>query len=204
VVTIGLTGGIGSGKSEVSRRLAAHGALVVDADLLAREVVAPGTPGLAAVLAEFSAQVGPHLTGPDGSLDRAVLGRLVFSDTAALRRLEAIVHPLVAARAEQVMAGAPPGAVVVYDVPLLVENRLESHYDRVVVVDAADSTRLARLAARGLGRDEAQARMAAQASRADRLAAADFVVANDGTLADLDDAVDELWAALNCSPEPPA
>jgi len=194
VIKVALTGGIGSGKSEVSRRLAARGAVVVDADQLAREVVEPGTPGLAAVLAQFTGV--PGLQHGDGSLDRAALGRLVFADPVALRRLEAIVHPLVGARAAELIAAAPPDAILVYDVPLLVENGSERTYDRVVVVDAAEQTRLDRLAARGLGHDDAVARMAAQADRARRLAVADYVVDNDGTLADLDAAVEDLWAQL--------
>ena len=204
LVTIGLTGGIGSGKSEVSRRLASHGAVVVDADLLAREVLEPGTPGLAAVLAEFSSEVGPDLSGPDGSLDRVVLGRLVFADQDALRRLEAIVHPLVGVRAAELIAAAPPDSIVVYDVPLLVENGLEPGYDRVIVVAADEPARLERLAARGLEREDALARMAAQASDEQRLAVADYVLPNDGTLANLDLAVDQLWDVLRRLPERPA
>ncbi len=200
VITVGLTGGIGSGKSEVSRLLAARGAVVVDADLLAREVVEPGTAGLADVLAAFSSQVGPGLVGADGRLDRAALGRLVFADADARRRLESIVHPLVGARAAELVAAADAGAVVVYDVPLLVENHLAPGYDCVVVVDASDQTRLDRLAARGLGRADAIARMAAQACRDERLAAADYVLLNDGTLPELDRAVDALWAHLRALP----
>jgi dephospho-CoA kinase len=194
VIKVGLTGGIGSGKSEVSRLLAARGAVVVDADQLARAVVEPGSQGLAAVLAEFAD--APKLVQADGSLDRAALGRLVFADPAALRRLEAIVHPLVAGRAAELMAAAPQDAIVVYDVPLLVENGLQAGYDRIVVVDSDEPTRLRRLAARGLDRQDAQARMAAQADRQQRLAAADYVVDNDGTLEDLDRSVEGLWSKL--------
>jgi dephospho-CoA kinase len=193
VLTVGLTGGIGSGKSEVARLLAARGAVVVDADALAREVVEPGTPGLAAVVAEF----GPALVDAGGALDRAALGRLVFADPDALRRLEAIVHPLVGERAAELMAAAAHGSVVVYDVPLLVENGLGPGYDVVVVVDAADDVRLARLAVRGLAEADARARMANQATRDDRLAAADLVIRNDGSLADLAAQVDALWADLS-------
>jgi dephospho-CoA kinase len=196
LIKVGLTGGIGAGKSEVSRRLAARGAVVIDADQLAREVVEPGTPGLAAVVAAFSDEVGPGLLGADGSLDRAALGRCVFADPDARRRLEQIVHPLVAARAAELIDAAAAAVVVVYDVPLLVENGLEAGYDRVVVVDAADQTRLARLVARGMQRSDALARMAAQASRDQRLAAADYVVPNDASMADLDVTVDALWGEL--------
>ncbi len=192
VLTVGLTGGIGSGKSEVARLLAARGAVVIDADRLAREVVVAGTPGFAAVVDAF----GPGVVAADGSLDRPALAALVFADPVALRRLESIVHPLVGARAAALMAAAPADAVVVYDVPLLVENGLGEGYDVVVVVDADDETRRTRLAARGLSGTDARARMAAQASRADRLAAADVVVPNDGSRTDLARAVDALWAQL--------
>jgi dephospho-CoA kinase len=189
---VGLTGGIGSGKSEVARLLAAHGAVVIDADQLAREVVEPGTPGLAQVVAAFGADV----LGPDGRLDRKALAARVFSDGAALARLNAIVHPLVAERGAELVAEAPVEAVVVHDVPLLVENGLEDAYDLVVVVDAPEEARLARLAARGLTDEDARARMAAQAPREERLAAADYLVVNDGDLVDLRVRVDELWRNL--------
>jgi dephospho-CoA kinase len=189
---VGLTGGIGSGKSEVARLLAAHGAVVIDADQLAREVVEPGTPGLAQVVAAF----GPDVLGPDGRLDRKALAARVFSDGAALARLNAIVHPLVAERGAELVAEAPVDAVVVHDVPLLVENGLEDAYDLVVVVDAPEEARLARLAARGLTEEDARARMAAQASSEERLAAADYLVVNDGDLVDLRVRVDELWRNL--------
>jgi dephospho-CoA kinase len=189
---IGLTGGIGSGKSEVARRFAWQGALVVDADRIAREVVEPGTPGLRQVVAEFGEQVLRH-----GALDRDKLGRLVFADPDARRRLESIVHPLVGARAAELMAAAPPDTFVVYDVPLLVESGRTEAYDTVVVVDAPDHVRLDRLVRlRGMSEPDARARIAAQASRADRLAVADFVVDNSGSLGDLDHASDRVWARL--------
>jgi dephospho-CoA kinase len=191
VIRVGLTGGIGSGKSEVARLLAAHGAVVVDADALAREAVEPGTPGLAAVVAEF----GDGVLAPDGSLDRAALGRIVFTDAARRAALEAIVHPYVGRRSAELMAAADPDAVVVYDVPLLVEKSLQHGYDVVVVVDSSDETRLARLIeSRGMTVADARSRIAAQASRADRLAAADHVVPNDGDLDDLRREVDRLWS----------
>jgi dephospho-CoA kinase len=193
VRSVGLTGGIGSGKSEVERLLAAHGAVVVDSDRLAREVVEPRTPGFAAVVAAF----GPQVVGPDGQLDRAALAARVFADEAARRRLEAIVHPLVAAADAAVSAAAPPGSVVVHGVPLLVENGLADRYDTVVVVDAPDDVRLRRLVdVRGMTEADARARMAAQAGRAERLAAADHVVVNDGTLEQLADRVAALWEQL--------
>jgi dephospho-CoA kinase len=193
VVKVGLTGGIGSGKSEVARRLAALGAVVVDADALAREAVAPGTAGLARVVEEFGAGV----IAADGSLDRPALGRLVFTDAQALERLEAIVHPYVARRSAELMAAAPADAVVVYDVPLLVEKHLESGYDVVVVVEAPEDVRLRRLAEhRGLAEADAQARIAAQATTEQRAAVADVVLDNDGDLGALDDAVTALWRQL--------
>ena len=193
MITVGLTGGIGSGKSEVARLLAAHGAVVVDADALAREAVEPGTPGLAAVVAEF----GPEVLAADGSLDRAALGRVVFGDDARRAALEAIVHPYVGRRSAELMAAAAPGSVVVYDVPLLVEKGLQDGYDVVVVVDAADDVRLHRLVdQRGMPAEDAQARMATQASRTQRLAVADEVVANDAGLDALAERVDDLWAVL--------
>ncbi|WP_171167722.1 dephospho-CoA kinase [Streptomyces sp. I05A-00742] len=193
MVKVGLTGGIGAGKSEVSRRLAAHGAVIIDSDRIAREVVEPGTAGLAAVVAEF----GPDVLAPDGSLDRARLGSVVFADAGRLAALNAIVHPLVRARSAELEAAAAPGAVVVHDVPLLVENGLAPLYDVVVVVDATEETRVDRLVRlRGMAPEEARARMAAQATREQRLAAADVVIANDGPVAELEARVDEVWAWL--------
>lgn len=193
MLRVGLTGGIGSGKSEVARLLAAHGAVVVDSDALAREVVAPGTPGLAAVTAAF----GTDVLRPDGSLDRPALAARVFADPEARERLNAIVHPLVGAAAAERTANAPAGAVVVHDVPLLVEAGLAAGFDVVVVVDAPDEVRLRRLTeSRGMSEADARARMAAQATREDRLAQADHVIRNDGTLQELAARVDALWAAL--------
>ncbi|HTY73674.1 MAG TPA: dephospho-CoA kinase [Actinomycetes bacterium] len=195
MLRVGLTGGIGSGKSEVARRLAALGALVIDADRLARDVVEPGTEGFAAVVEGF----GDEVVGLDGRLDRAALAARVFGDPEQLARLNRIVHPLVAARAAELVAAVPPDSVVVHDVPLLVENGLEADYDVVVVVDAPDDLRLRRVVARGLTEADARARMAAQASREARLAAADIVVENDGDLAALDTRVAELWARLEAA-----
>ncbi|MEV7355378.1 dephospho-CoA kinase [Kitasatospora sp. NPDC091276] len=193
MLKIGLTGGIGAGKSEVSRLFAAHGAVIVDSDVIAREVVAPGTDGLAAVAAEF----GPRVLREDGALDRPALGAIVFADPARLQALNAIVHPLVRARSAELEAAAAPDAVVVHDVPLLAENGLAPLYDLVVVVDAADDVRVERLVRlRGMAEDEARARMAAQASRADRLAIADVVIDNGGPLEALAARVDEVWAEL--------
>ena len=199
MLRVGLTGGIGSGKSEVARLLAARGAVVVDSDALAREVVAPGTPGLAAVVEAF----GTGVLGPDGALDRARLAEVVFADPAARERLNAIVHPLVGAAAAARAAAAPTDAVVVHDVPLLVEAGMTAVFDVVVVVDASPEVRLHRLTrGRGMSRADAEARMAAQATREQRLAAADHVVPNDGTLAELEERVGALWRVLTNGPHP--
>jgi dephospho-CoA kinase len=193
VLRVGLTGGIGSGKSEVSRRLAAQGAVVIDADAIAREVVAPGTPGLAAVLDAF----GPEVLQADGSLDRPRLGDIVFADPEQLARLNGIVHPLVGARSQELEQAAGPRSIVVHDVPLIAENKLAANYDLVVVVDVPPRVQLDRLVRhRGLSREQAQARMAAQASRADRLAIAGIVIENSGSIAELDRLVGELWTEL--------
>ncbi|NJQ02190.1 dephospho-CoA kinase [Streptomyces zingiberis] len=194
MLKVGLTGGIGAGKSEVSRLLAGHGAVIVDADRIAREVVEPGTPGLAAVVQEF----GPRILTPGGTLDRARLGRLVFSDPERLRALNAIVHPLVGARSAELERAAPGDAVVVHDVPLLTENGLAPLYDLVVVVDAAPETQLGRLVRRrGMTEDEARSRMAAQATRDERLAVADLVIGNDGPIEALEPRVGEVWEELS-------
>lgn len=193
---MGLTGGIGSGKSEVARRLAARGAVVIDADRLAREVVAPGTDGLAAVVGTF----GEEVLGPDGALDRPALGRRVFADAESRRRLEEIIHPRVRARAaelERAAVAANPDAVVVHDIPLLVETGQQGGFDEVIVVDVPEELQIDRLtSARGIGVDDARARAAAQASRDERRAAATVVVDNSGSLTDLDVRVEELWRRL--------
>jgi dephospho-CoA kinase len=193
---VGLTGGIGSGKSEVARLLAEHGAVVIDADALAREAVAPGTPGLAAVVEEF----GPEVLAGDGSLDRAKLGAVVFGDDGRRAALEAIIHPYVGRRSAELMARADDDAVVVYDVPLLVEKQLQDGFDVVVVVDVSAETQVRRLAAaRAMSEEEARRRIAAQAGREERLAVADVVIDNDTDDPDrraLRDQVDALWRRL--------
>jgi dephospho-CoA kinase len=196
VLNVGLTGGIGAGKSEVTRRFAARGARIIDADAIAHEVVAPGTPGLAAVLEEF----GPSVKAADGSLDREALAAVVFRDAAARDRLNAIVHPLVGERVLELMAEAAeqdPDAVVVNDVPLIVEAGVAERYDVIVVVDAPVEVQLDRLTRlRGMSRDAAQARIDVQASREQRLALADYVIVNDGDLAALEARVADVWEAL--------
>ncbi|MFG1885160.1 dephospho-CoA kinase [Micromonospora sp. NPDC049102] len=190
MLRVGLTGGIGSGKSAVAARLVELGAVLVDADQVAREVVAPGTEGLAQIVATFSEAV---LDG-DGALDRAALGARVFSDEAARRRLEAITHPRVRARTAELVAAAPPDAIVVNDVPLLVEVGLAPTYHLVVVVQTAVPIRLERLTRdREMDRADAERRIAAQADDARRRAVADVVVTNDGSLVALHAAVDTLW-----------
>ncbi|GAA2148030.1 dephospho-CoA kinase [Kitasatospora kazusensis] len=193
MLRIGLTGGIGAGKSVVSGRLAALGAVIVDSDLIAREVVAAGTDGLRAVAAEF----GPDVLRADGTLDRPALGAVVFADPERLAALNAIVHPLVRARSAELEAAAGPDDLVVHDVPLLAENGLAPLYDLVVVVDAEDEVRLDRLVRlRGMAEAEAKARMAAQATREDRLSIADLVIDNGGTPEELDARVREVWEQL--------
>lgn len=194
---IGLTGGIGAGKSAVSTRFSRHGAVVVDADTIAREVVEPGTPGLSAVVAEFGRQV----LASDGSLDRAALAAIVFADPERRTALEEIVHPLVALRSGQLIAAAPAQAVVVYDMPLLAElvvkgQRTTDEYDHVVVVQAPEELRITRLVARGLPEWDAEARIASQSTDEERRAIADHVIVNDGTLEALNAQVDTLWTEL--------
>jgi dephospho-CoA kinase len=195
-VNVGLTGGLGSGKSTVAALLGEHGAVIIDADVVAREVVRPGTPGFAAVVTRFGAGV----VGPDGELDRAALARIVFADGAALDELNAIVHPRVGSRSAELAAAVPPGAVVVHDIPLLAENGLADRFDTVIVVEADREIRLARLAERGLTRAEAEARMAAQATDEQRRAIADEIVRNDGDLDSLARQIDRLWDRLSGSP----
>jgi dephospho-CoA kinase len=193
VLRVGLTGGIGAGKSEVSARLAAQGAAVIDADAVAREVVKPGTEGLAEVVEAF----GPEVLLPDGTLDRPRLGDIVFADSELRSKLNAIVHPRVGARMAELERAAGPGAIVVLDVPLIAESGRTDAYDLVVVVDAPPRVQVDRLVRRrGMTREQARARMEAQASREQRLAIADIVVDNSGSLGELDRQVGDLWTEL--------
>jgi dephospho-CoA kinase len=191
-LVVALTGGVGSGKSTVGGLLADLGAVRIDADQVAREVVAAGTPGLDAVVARF----GPNVLGADGSLDRPSLAAIVFDDDQARAALNAITHPLVARRSSELMAAAAPGAIVVYEVPLLVETGRSAQFDAVVVVEAPLDLRLARLADRGLPHAQARARIAAQATDEQRRAIADEVVVNDSDRGDLARAVEALWQRL--------
>jgi dephospho-CoA kinase len=193
VLRIGLTGGIGSGKSAVADLLAGHGAQVIDADLLARRAVEPGTPGLAAIAREF----GPAVLTAEGELDRAALGDIVFADPDARARLNAIVHPRVRELAAAAERAAEPDAVVVHVIPLLVETGQQELFDLVVVVDVDPATQLERVMARdGMDADHAHARLRAQASREQRLAVADLVIDNSGSPSELAQRVAGLWRRL--------
>ncbi|GAA3910648.1 dephospho-CoA kinase [Streptomyces gulbargensis] len=193
MLKVGLTGGIGAGKSEVSRLLVSYGAVLIDADRIAREVVEPGTPGLAAVVDAF----GEGILTEEGTLDRPKLGSLVFADAERLATLNAIVHPLVRDRSAELEGAAGAGDVVVHDVPLLTENGLAPLFDLVVVVDASPETQLDRLVRlRGMAEQDARARMAAQATREQRRAIADLVIDNDGPLDALEPQVREVWDEL--------
>ena len=196
MLRVGLTGGIGSGKSAVSARLSALGAVVLDGDKAARAVVEPGTPGLAMIADAF----GLGVLRADGSLDRAGLAKIVFADEDARATLNAITHPLIhehiKAAEEAALAAGGPDTVIVHDIPLLAEGQRASDFDVVVVVDVPPAVQVARLAERGLPEDQARARMAAQAAREQRLAIADIVIDNSGTLANLDRRVREVWAEL--------
>lgn len=192
-VRVGLTGGVASGKSTVSALLAEQGAVVIDADLLAREVVAPGTPGLAAIVEEF----GPEVLTADGELDRPAVGAIVFADEEKRRALEAIIHPRVRERGAEIEAAAPPDAVVVHDIPLLAETGQATLFDAVVVVDVPEDVQVDRMVRlRGMTEADARARIAAQADREDRLAIATYVIDNTGTHEDLRHRVAEVLAEL--------
>lgn len=190
---VGLTGGVASGKSTVSAMLAELGAVVIDADLLAREVVEPGTDGLAEIVKAF----GDGVLTPDGALDRPAMGALVFADEERRRTLEAIIHPRVRARGRELEAGAGPDDVVVHDIPLLAETGQASRFDAVLVVDVPVETQIERLVGlRGMTREEAEARVAAQATREERLAIATHVIVNTGTLEDLRRRVTEVFEEM--------
>jgi dephospho-CoA kinase len=190
---VGLTGGVASGKSTVSAILAELGAVVIDADALAREVVARGTPGLDAVVAEF----GPDLLTPEGDLDRPAMGRLVFADEDARKRLEAIIHPLVIERMAALEAAADEDDVVVHDIPLLAEGGRADTFDAVVVVDAPRDLQVERmLSERGWTREDAESRIAAQATREQRRAIATHVIDNNGSIEELRARVEAVFDEL--------
>jgi dephospho-CoA kinase len=193
VLRVGLTGGIGSGKSTVSELLAAHGAVVIDYDVLAREAVEPGSPGLEAIAERF----GPEVIAPDGTLDRPALAAIVFADPAALSDLNAITHPAIWRLVAEREAEAGPDAIVVHDNPLLVEMGAAQHCDVVVVVDVPEDVQIARLVgSRGMSESEARARIAAQASREQRTGAADLVIDNTGPMDELALIVGGTWNEL--------
>jgi len=181
-VRVGLTGGVASGKSTVSEVLAELGVVVIDADRLARQVVAPGTDGLAEIVSAF----GPQVLTPEGDLDRPAMGAIVFADPEKRRVLESIIHPRVRARAAEIEAAAPAGAVVVHDIPLLAETGQADGFDAVIVVDVPTEVQIDRMTAlRGMSAEDAAARIAAQADREQRRAIATYVIENTGSLADL-------------------
>ncbi len=197
MLLVGLTGGIASGKSVVAARLAEHGAVVVDADAIAREVVKPGTPALAHIAEEF----GPGVIAADGTLDRPALGAIVFADPSKLAVLNGITHPAVLELSQRRFAeagAADPDAIVLYDVPLLSEVRGKAEFDVVVVVSAPEETRIERMVSlRGMSRDEAERRIRSQVSEEERRALADIVIESGGTLDETLARADEVWAELH-------
>ena len=192
MLMVGLTGGIGAGKSTVAAMLAARGAVVIDADAIAREIVEPGMPTLAKLVERF----GSEILRPDGSLDRPALAALAFVDDETRKELEAITHPAIGAEFLRRVADAPPNAVVVHDVPLLVESKRGFEYGAVIVVEAPLETRLDRLEARGVARDDARRRIGLQASDEDRRNVATWVVNNSRDLGHLEKQVNEIWSEL--------
>jgi dephospho-CoA kinase len=200
MLMVGLTGGIGAGKSTVARMLADRGAIVIDADAIAREVVEPGTPTLAKLVERF----GSGILQPDGSLERPALAAVAFVDDATRRELEAITHPAIGAEFLRRVAEAPSGAVVIHDVPLLVESKRGFEYAAVIVVEAPIETRLDRLEARGIPRDDARRRIGLQATDEDRRRVATWVVDNAGELGRLEKQIAEIWTELERrAQEPP-
>lgn len=189
---VGLTGGIAGGKSTVGAMLAEMGCVVTDADALVADLYGPGERGAAAVAELF----GAEMLKPDGSVDKEALGRLVFGDPASRKRLEQAIHPLVGQRYLEVLEAAGDGAVVVFEVPLLAEGGGRGRYDAVVTVEAPEQLRLDRAVERGLDRNQAEARMAAQATGEQRRAVADFVIENTGGLAELRSQVETVYSAL--------
>jgi dephospho-CoA kinase len=194
VIRVGLTGGIGAGKSTVAALLVDRGAVLVDADQIARELVEPGGAALAELVTEF----GPRILQADGSLSRGELARLAFSEPRATVRLNEIMHPLIRAEAQRRMAAQPDANVMVYDMPLLVETAQADLVDVVVVVDVPEEAQVDRaVRLRGLDEQDVRRRMAVQASRADRLAIADVVIDNSGSPAATAEQVDALWRRLD-------
>lgn len=194
MIRIGLTGGIGAGKSTVAELLRRRGAVVIDADAIARELVEPGGPTLDKLVDAF----GPGILAADGSLSRGELARLAFADPSATERLNAIMHPLIRAESQRRLESAAGSAVVVYDMPLLVETGQQDLVDAVLVVDVPEAVQLERaVGSRGLDEHDVRRRMAVQASRAERLASADHVIDNSGSPEDTERQVQEMWDAIN-------
>ena len=194
VLSVALTGGIGAGKTTVARLLAQRGAILIDSDVLSREVVEPGTPGLEAIVERF----GPAVLAADGSLDRKALGTIIFADAQARADLNGIVHPEVRRRRAELIASAPDGSIVISVIPLLVEGGLQDGFDGVIVVDVPIDTQVDRLKARSdLDDQQARARVNAQASRDERLEVADWVIENSGSYDQLRQQVEVVWDALN-------
>ncbi len=189
---IGLTGGIGSGKSTVASMLAAKGAVIIDADQISREIVEPGQPALDEIVASF----GPSVLRADGTLNRGELARLAFADKDQTKRLNAIMHPRISAESAARIAAAPAGSIVVYDMPLLVETKQDSAVDHVIVVDVPVETQRERAIGRGLEAEDVDRRIEAQATREQRLAVAHTVIDNSGSLEMTQAQVDSLWASL--------
>jgi dephospho-CoA kinase len=192
-VYLGLSGGIGSGKSTVAKIFADLGAVVIDADAISREVLEPGQIGYENTILTF----GESVLSESGSIDRKKLAELVFQNPAQLAKLEAIIHPAVIARVAQIRESLPASAIVVYDTPLLVEKNLKSQFDKVVIVLADEQIRKDRLVTRGLELPDIEARISNQATDSERSDVADYIINNDGTLAQLQDNVTKVWKQLS-------
>lgn len=190
---IGLSGGIGSGKSTVAKIFADHGAVVIDADAIAKEVLEPGQVGYENVLHAF----GETLLDTSGNIDRKILAGLVFQDAEKLLKLESIVHPAVIARVSDIRESLPESSIVVYDTPLLVEKQLQDQFDKVLIVSADEDIRKERLVQRGLDLADIEARMANQATDSQRTAVADFVIINNGSMKELREQVAKVWQQLS-------
>ena len=189
---VGLTGGIGAGKSTVADLFSKRGAVVIRSDELARQVVEPETPGFKQVTSRF----GNEIVNDEGSIDRAKLAQVVFNDDVALKDLENIVHPLVRERTNQLMSEQTSETIIVNEIPLLLEKKMESLFDFLVIVISSEKNRLERLSQKGVLEDQAKARMAKQVNDQDRKAAADFLIVNDGNLDQLEADVQKIWQTL--------
>jgi len=189
---VGLTGGIGAGKSTVADLFSQKGALVIRSDELARQVIEPQTPGFQQVVARF----GNEFVNSEGYIDRAKLAQIVFKDDAALKDLESIIHPLIRSKTNQIIDQHTSETIIVNEIPLLLEKKMESLFDFLVIVISSEKNRLERLAQRGLTTEQANARMAKQVSDDERKAAADFLIVNDGNIEQLQADVEKIWQTL--------